>query len=304
MLRQMAPFWNAQLQGNVRLAQAFRKDFKGTMLKGFAFVTLAKLAEQAINWNDEDYWDRPQWERDGFFMLPNGKDENGHTKFARLQTPFEVGTIFGTFPGRVLQWIKQNDPEAMKSFPDYFLRQSVPNPAASSIQVLYEAFLSGKQGFNVFTGRPIVPDSLAELPPEMQWTEQTSRLAKEVGKQFKISPMKIDHVIGATTGGLGKLVTGAKAPFGRFTTTPLAITNQSTEDFYNTLTKLRHAKKRVEAGTQSEYPADKLKAFEQTARKATDLRREMRSPETDKDRKKELQEELYQLIRSTVKDNK
>lgn len=266
IVRHLAAFWNAQLQANVKLVQAFRDRPVKTMLAGMAFITLPKLLEQAVNWNDPDYWDRPQWERDLMFLIPVGKGKDGHTRFIRIPTPFEPGIIFGTLPGRLLQWAKQNKPDAMTSFPEMFLRQSIPNPIPQTLMTVFADFLSGKKGWDVWRGRTVVPESLAQLPPEMQWTQQTSLTARKLGKTLGFSPMKIDHIINSTAGGLGKQIThqisdraisavtgeprtatGA-VPGGRFVTAPAAVSSESIDQFYKTLDALKTDTERKKNG--------------------------------------------------------
>lgn len=298
IIRHMAAFWNAGLQANVKLAQAFKQRPIRTTLQGLAFVTIPKLIEQALNWDDDDYWDRPQWERDLFFLIPIGKDETGHTRFLRIPTPFEVGIIFGTFPGRIAEWMKRNRPDAMEGFPKLMLKNSVPNPIPQAGQMIFEDFLSGPQGWDVWRGRTIVPDSLSDLPPDLQWTEQTSRLAKEVGSRLNYSPMKVDHIIESTTGGVGKLLTGRSDPFSRFTTRPLRVSNQPTEDFYVELERMRMEAARAKTTGEGESPAA-LPDFERTARNLSEIRTAIRATDNAKE-KAELQEEMFRITKELL----
>lgn len=294
ILRHATAFWNAALQANVRLAQAFKERPASTTLKGLAYVTLPKLLEQYVNWDDEDYWDRPQWERDLFFLIPYGKDESGHTKFIRIPTPFEIGLIFGTFPGRILQSIREKDPEALKEFPLEFIKQTVPNPIPQTLQVVFSAFLSGRKGWDIWRGRTVVPESIADLPPEMQWTEQTSLTARRAGELLGFAPVKIDHIIAGTTGGMGRqvshqildrviaLATGeerpgtAVVPGGRFVTAPAPMASESINQFYETLDRLRASKAGGKKLREPSGVEGMVDLFEGHAREMSDLRRQMR----------------------------
>lgn len=300
IVRHLAAFWNAGLQANVKLAQAFKERPVRTTLQGLAFITIPKLIEQAINWDDEDYWARKQWERDLFFLIPIGKDKSGHTRFLRIPTPFEVGVIFGTLPGRMLQSMREKDPEAMKDFPGLMLKQSVPNPIPQAGQVVFEAFLSGKKGWDVWRGRTIVPESLADEPPELQYTEQTSGIAKKAGEVVGFSPMKIDHLIERTTGGMGKLVTGRSVPGQRFVTAPLSVSNQATETFYDRLEAIREDAARAKAENKS-MPAG-YAAFQSTERTLSALRKKVRETK-DLDQKARLQEQMLKITTDFLKNH-
>ncbi len=316
IVRRLAAFWNAGLQGNVRLAKAFKERPVRTTLQGLAFITIPKLIEQALNWDDDDYWDRPQWERDRFFLIPLGKGDDGHTRFLRLPSPFVIGTIFGTLPGRIMEWRKQNNPDALASFPKELLSQSVPNPMPQSVQVVFETFLSGPQGYDVFRGRPIVSDRLADLPPEMQWSEQTSLSARRLGSALGFSPLKIDHVINSTTGGLGKQVvhqifdraiamTGEQrtakgtAPGGRFVTTPAAISSQAINDFYTIADQLKANHLRVTQTGQGE-DSPWYEMFEKQRGVLAELRSEIRQAPTESD-KAQLRELILNVARETMR---
>jgi hypothetical protein len=318
-VRHMAAFWNAALQANVTLARAFRDRPARTILQGLAYVTLAKLAEQAINWDDEDYWDRPQWERDLFFLLPVGKDKQGHTRFARIPTPFEVGLIFGTFPGRLIQWYRQNyKQEALTTYPKELLKQTVPNPLPQFLRPIFAGF--GEKGWDIWRGRTIIPDSMTDMPPELQWTEQNSLTARNLGKVLKISPMKIDYVIRESTGGLGRQLTHqiidraielvseqkrtarGTVPGGRFVTTPANVSSQAIEGFYSTLADLRKETEREKAGGTPKLPIEWLPVFEDIQKQMAELRKvtkEAGMTEEDKDAAREL---ILQLARQTMTD--
>lgn len=319
ILRHATAFWNAQLQAQVKLFQAMKENPGRTALAGLAFITIPKLMEQAVNWNDKDYWDRPQWERDLFFLIPIGKGKDGHTSFLRIPTPFEPGIIFGTLPGRALQALHQKDPAALKSFPGLALRQGIPDPIPQAAQALFADFLSGKKGWDIWRGRTVVPESLAQLPPDMQWTEQTSLTAKKLGKVLNFSPMKIDHIIAQSTGGLGRQVVNQVAdraieatgggkrtaagtvPGGRFFTTPAAVSSDSVEQFYATLDDLRTQIAGAKHGSKDPVDRQWASIFEARSRALGALRKVIRST-TNPDEKAAKQEQLLQLARKTMEE--
>lgn len=303
IVRSLAAFWNAGLQGNVRLAQSFKQRPFQTTLKGLAFITLPKLLEQALNWNDEDYWDRPQWERDLFFMIPRGKDENGHTQFIRLPTPFEMGVIFGTVPGRILQAIREKTPKSLESLPGVMLRQSAPNPTPQSVLTLLEVN-AGKSGYSFFRDRPIVPSSLQNAPPELQFTSQNSLTAKKVGRLLGVSPAKVDYAIAGLTGGVGKqlthqvsdraisAVTGEERtaqstmPGARFVATPAGVQSESVDRFYKALEEANADAARVKAGETSQGQAKRAPRLNVVARRITDLRKQAREEQNPQARQR------------------
>ncbi len=323
VLRHLTPFWNATVQANVTLASAFKNRPMRTMLQGLAYITSIKMVEQAFNWNDEDYWSRPQWERDLFFMIPAGKDAQGHTEFVRLPTPFVPGLIFGTVPGRFMQWIKEQE-KGHKTGPgtlwsEAYLDNLIPNPMPQFMKPVVETMLTGAQGYDMFRGRTIVPDSLADLPEEMQWTEQTSLSAKNLGNLLGISPMKIDHVIRTSTGGVGRQITHqiidraieavsdqkrtAKGtePGGRFFSTPLAVQSQDIESFYETLKELKKETAREKAGGTPKLPIEWLGTFEDIQRTIAEIRKRSKEEGISEEDKGQAQELILELARDIMK---
>ncbi len=317
IIRRVTAFWNAGLQSNVRLIQAFKERPLRTTLLGLSFITIPKLIEQSLNWNDDDYWDRPQWERDLFFLIPTGKGADGHTRFLKLPTPFEPGVIFGTLPGRFLQWQKQNNPKAVASYPALVAGQGVPNPMPQFAQTLFETLLSGPKGWDVYRGKPIVPERLADLPPDMQWTEQTSLSARHLGSALGFSPLKIDHLINSTTGGFGKQIvhqiidraisetTGEErtakgtVPGGRFITTPATVSSAAIEDFYSTAAQLRAEHLRVTHTGKGEEP-EWYRVFENQTAVMGKLRTEISRADKEED-KAELRELILNIARETMR---
>lgn len=306
VIRTLTPFWNASLQGNIRLGQAFKENPLATMLKGLAFITIPKMIEQAINWQDPDYWDRPQWERDLFFMLPIGRDENGRTRFARIPTPFEAGAIFGTIPGRILQHAAKNDPEAFRDLSSTILKSTVSNPIPQSLVTLGEV-MAGKQGYSFWRGRPIVPESLKDEAPELRTTAQDSLAAKNLGEMLGIAPAKVEYTIQGLAGGLGKgathniidpiiaSITGqqrtaeSKNLMGRFVASPAGSQSEAVERFYGLLEKARIDASKAKAGMQAGGYASLVTPLERMAKQMSELRKLARTAPT------QAEKQRYQL---------
>lgn len=298
ILRHLTPFWNATLQGNVKLGQAFKERKFRTVLQGVAFITIPKLMEQALNWEDEDYWARPQWERDAFFMIPIGKSESGHTRFLRLPVPFLPGVIFATFPGRMLQAMREKDPGAMKDFPQMILKETVPNPVPPALMTALEV-AAGEQGWDFFRNREVVSDRVAKLPLTEQFTDQTTEVAKRIGKVTGISPMKVDHVIEKSFGGMGRVLTGEQAPGKRFISTPLEVSNRATDEFFKFLEREeeKHALAKRKNPESEPHPA--LQTLHEFERSMNELRSAARQAKSDAEKLKN-QKQLLKVTTQAV----
>lgn len=312
-LRRATAFWNAAMQGNYRLYQNLKDPATRwqTMTKGFAWVTVPSITLFLLNKDDADYWDRPQWERDLFWLIPRGKDEFGHTQFLRIPKPFEIGLIFGTVPERIMAaWLKE-DPKAFDGLAEQAMNASIPNPVPQALMTAAEVS-AGPEGYSWFRHRPIVPKSLEGMPPELQFTEQNSVTAKRIGKAIGVSPMKIDHAVGGLTGTLGRQTTHHGVdrvlswmtgeprtaretyPGARFIATPAGTQSQAIENFYEELDKLRREKKADRITPQDE---DRLKELESTARELSELRKEQKKATTDRERQ-EIGLKMRELVKS------
>ncbi|MFA6043407.1 MAG: LPD38 domain-containing protein [Phycisphaerales bacterium] len=317
ILRHLVAFWNAQLQGQVSFYRAIKDRPVRTLMQGMAWITIPKLIEQALNWDDEDYWDRPKWERRGFFLIPIGKGDDGKTKFLRVPVPFEQGVIFATIPGEILSWFKQNEPDKVKDFPQYMLKQSIPNPVPQALLTLGEVSF-GKQGYSFFRDKPIVPTALADAPPEYQWTEQTSLTARKIGNALGMSPAKVDYAIAATTGGIGRQATHnvidniisfftdeegtatRQWPGARFLTTPGSVSSQSVEDFYERLNFLRGERTAAKLDGRK-FSSNELRKFEKVSEEFSEMRKKARTTK-DPAKRTDAYNRIVDLARKTMAD--
>ncbi|MCP1357404.1 LPD38 domain-containing protein [Aneurinibacillus migulanus] len=271
-------FFNVALQGPEKIYRTFKENPKQTMMRGFMFLTLPTLALLAMNWDNEDYWELPQYERDMFWLFPTG---NG--KFFRVPIPFEWGILFKTMPERAFIWMKQKDPE-VKEFLDRIWEYTVPSVMPTFIMPFIEWMTEKRLGL----WYDIIPAREKSLPPEMQYGPGTSEVSKGIGKLFEVSPRKIDNLIRGTTGQLGDIAlqtidditeivgirpespADKKGVWGKtFTTSPFEKSSYHTEKFYKKLNKLEMEHKR--GGVKGE-PSKEL----QTLRKASKLMSDMR----------------------------
>lgn len=263
-LKLLTAFWNAAWQGRYRFYRSLYDPrnpdvWKSTLLKGFGFITMAKMIEQYLNWDNEDYWAQPRWQRGIAFHIPIGQDKLGHTRFLLVPVPFEAGFIFATMPGLMMDYIKQRDLSAAEAFGTQFAAQMIDNPVPQPVMAVLEAIPT--MGWNYFQGRPTVPAGLSRAPYWARYTDQTSLVAKKLGKLFPgegVSPAKIEHFVRSTTGGVGTQVmhqlvdpilskatgeVGAIAPvvpWRAFVSPPQGVRSQILDDFYEKLTALEH----------------------------------------------------------------
>lgn len=187
-------FWNAKVQGWDKLARLLKNP--KTWGVAAATITAPSVALWMINTENPEYWERPQWERNLFWLLP--KEGGG---FWRIPKPFEVGFIFGSLPERILDFAKQRDPETLT----YALQDMTGNTFEGTVPLptLPATIAENVANFDFFTRRPVV--ARPDLPSELQFDERTSSVAKLAGQAAGVSPQKIENTLRDVTGGAGKI---------------------------------------------------------------------------------------------------
>lgn len=187
-------FWNAKVQGWDKLARLLKSP--KTWAAAAATITAPSIALWTVNAENPEYWERPQWERNLFWLLP--KEGGG---FWRIPKPFEVGFIFGSLPERILDFVRQRDPETLT----YALQDMVGTTFEGTVPLptLPATVAENVANFDFFTRRPVV--ARPDLPSELQFDERTSSVAKLAGQAAGVSPQKIENTLRDVTGGAGKI---------------------------------------------------------------------------------------------------
>lgn len=98
----------------------------------------------------------------------------------------------------------QSDPRSAEMMMQALQQALLPPYEIPFLKTMYEL----ETNTNTFTNRPIVPDRLQKLPTQMQFTENTSALAKMLSNAVSpiadISPIKMDYAVGGLFGSWGR----------------------------------------------------------------------------------------------------
>jgi len=212
----MTPFWNAKVQGWDKLARMMR-DPKTSAL-GAAMLTGPSIALWSINKDNPEYWERPIYERNLFWLVPKKTVHGDETPgFYRIPKPFELGFMFASLPERALDYATQKGVDLpfigeiqsaapQMARPEQALERSVYDIGAATFEgtvpipeiVGLPAQIVANRDF--FRNRPIVtrPNLLAEL----QVTKESSAVARALSK-IGISPEQTDFAIRGLLGTAG-----------------------------------------------------------------------------------------------------
>jgi hypothetical protein len=207
-LAAMTPFWNAKVQGWDKLARMM-KDPK-TYPLAVGMLTAPSLALWSINKDNPEYWERPIYERNLFWLVPKSAvGAEGETGFWRIPKPFELGFMFASLPERAFDYatqagldlpffgeIQSASPQVAE--PGRALKRSAADIGTATLEgtlpVPEVLSLPAQLYMNkdVFRNRPIV--SRPQLSPELQITDESSAIARALAKAG-VSPEKTDFFI-------------------------------------------------------------------------------------------------------------
>lgn len=210
-LASVTPFWNAKMQGWDKLARLL-KDPK-TYGAASVMITAPSVALWFENKDNPLYWQRPQWERNLFWLVPTPDKQ----EFVRIPKPFEIGFMFGSSFERVLDYAAQRgiitSAAPVMAEPERVLGRTiidivsttgegtipVPPIISTPAQLLFDR--------DMFRNRRIV--TRPDLPAELQAQPETSALARGAASTFGVAPEKVDFLlrdVGGTMGAEGARV--------------------------------------------------------------------------------------------------
>lgn len=199
-------FMNAQLQGNAQLINAMlSKDGRINLAKAGSYQKFAKRA--LLSWGTVmaaatvALWlrnkDDPRYQaltpdaksRNWSIWLGDPKDPNDHG--LHFPKPFAVGFLFGDLPENILDYAYKHDGKDVAAnlaaaFQMHFGVGGWPSPLGPIIE--------GNSNTE-WNGAPIVPDTLKDAPPYMQFRDNTPLIYDAVGKAMNWSPLMGQHYV-------------------------------------------------------------------------------------------------------------
>ena len=201
VLTAAVPFFNARLQGldlfyrastgnmNTKDAAAIQRQF---WARGATMMALSAAYWFMVS-DDEEYKKQEQETKDNNWLIPG--------LGIRIPIPFEVGVLFKVIPERIVAYTFGND--TGKDLTDSLKRNAMSTFAFNPIPQTAKPIVEAAFNFNTFTWRPIIGKGMEDVAPEFQVGPSTSNVAKLIGQNLGLSPMKVDHVIKGYTGTMG-----------------------------------------------------------------------------------------------------
>lgn len=225
VLGAVLPYFNSSVQGSRALIRAMKERPARTsaMIATSLFMPVAA----ATAWNNSDperkkvYNDIEEFEKEGNIILvpPNPKqDEQGRWNVIKIPMPAGLSSL--TIPiRRAIEGFAGSDPVSFGDIAqgligavspinvdfnsDAPFAEKASRAVANLVPQAIKPTIEAVTNTNLFTGRQQVPQSLQNLPPELQVRDYTSGLARIVGNALNVSPIKTEEFIKGTFGQVG-----------------------------------------------------------------------------------------------------
>ena len=217
----LIPYFNASVQGLEHLAQSFKSNPKGFAVK--QILTSAIIAAFVIAWNriwggEDEYEEMSSYNKNNYYLF-----HIGDGKFLKIPKAREMSILESLFERTYERLVGQND-QAFLEFSDYIFDSLVPpgiptpnDPKAPLKDLVLLGSFAEAWANEDYKGAPIVPASLEDVEPYMQYNERTSAFAKAIGRMFNLSPMQIDYIMNSNTGLIGDVIIATTADQKDFT---------------------------------------------------------------------------------------
>lgn len=191
-------FFNANVQGVVRIGETFMAHKARTLARGLIYITLPTMILYAINRDDEEYKGLPEWKRSMFWNIPTGDG-----KFISIPKPPGWGWIFGTLPEFALNKILDDDPEAGKELLSTFWDSFKFPTEVSAISPWIDVYANKQWNKSPIEGSYERDNKPAYLIRDER-TSLLSSLIGDISKNHKgLSPKQIDYLIKQYLGTVG-----------------------------------------------------------------------------------------------------
>ncbi len=233
-LTQVVPFLNARLQGLYKLRRS-AKDNPARLAAVLGATALFSVALLAAYSDDDDWKQREEWDRNGFWWFKFGGEA------FRIPKPFEIGAL-GTLAERGFELAFDKEMTGTR-FRNQVMTLLGDNLAMNPVPQMVKPILDVYANKNSFTNRPIESMSMERLKPEYRFNDRTSMVARGLSTAANSvtnlvgmdspSPVQIDSMLRGYFGWLGSFVVGiADIPARLATSQP----GQATPDYWKTAT--------------------------------------------------------------------
>lgn len=219
---QFIPFLNARVQGRVTVASALKTNPKSTLAKAFVSTVIPGMGAYAWNrlYYSDLYDDIPEYVKQNYFTLIVGKDKDEHGRIVPKYFVFSKGDL-GQMTWNPLEfgldgmW-KKDRAGAAKFLVNYLSdlspvefsregRVSASKALGGMTPPIVKGMLEDWANLKFYQGSEIVPYYMGQTqPPELQYTDNTPKSYRWLGKKLNISPLRLQNFAGNILAGYGR----------------------------------------------------------------------------------------------------
>jgi hypothetical protein len=211
-------FMNANIADLDKIHRQFKEYPQQTTARIIASITIPSILLAWATHDDKDIKEVAQWQKDIFWIFPTGRTWTsgpwtGEKVLLRFPKPFVLGTLFGSFPERIVRYLLNKDPHALDGFIKSMIQGVVPPILPTGIVPPIENWANK----SMFTDRAIVPKAREGVLPEYKYQPYTTETAKKIGGLLAripgmrgsaleaaiVPPANIENLIRGYTGGMG-----------------------------------------------------------------------------------------------------
>ena len=209
-------FSNANIQGKMKIYDAFTKKPRATSIKVFNWVVVPTILLWVVNHDDERYKRlKPRDKHENWiFITGEGKD----TKIFRYAKPFDIGPFVAGLTDSILTYLFDKDkkfsPLEALGYTKEILWEGIADTMAAQLPDMAKPLAENYFNHNLYTKRPVYGyKNEKKISPWAEATVHTSEVAKAIGSAMKsiklgdlslASPSKIDNIVRGWTGTLGR----------------------------------------------------------------------------------------------------
>ncbi len=156
-LNQVSAFYNARVQGYVKIYDAITKRPGRAATAILSGIIMPSLYFWYANKDSEIYRRQPKWVKDNYWVvvMDEGTED---ARVYRIPKPFDLGIVFGTGTEQFLDYVASDHPESIKNGREFaldFIQNQMKNlnPLPTFLVPPLETYMNK----SFFTENPIVP---------------------------------------------------------------------------------------------------------------------------------------------------
>jgi hypothetical protein len=225
-INNMHTFFNAAVQGKVRLFEVFKRDPLGASIRALSSVTVLSVALWFLNKDDEEYDELPDHDKDaywhinsGFLGIEEGREGYRRHGWMRIPKPWDLGVVFANVPEAILDFTysyykngdmteeEWNEFSEQLGFHEDTTEQVAWGLFFQAVPIVVVPVVEVFSNYSFFRRAPIVSPYLEGVAPELKGNRYTSETARTIARNTGWPAGYVDHMVQGYTAGIGKYVT-------------------------------------------------------------------------------------------------